>query len=161
LSGTRQSPTLDNEVVYQVQDTRYRNTLGKEVFAECRTLGKDGARQRAVSDRLKLTAVNICRGPVVGTRQRAGGATGRPCPTAGGAAGRPYPAAGGAAGRQRPAADRLRFWRLRFEEHLPTRSRESPSTSHTSGQAAADSAGWGEACNFMFFILVHIMCSKS
>jgi hypothetical protein len=22
-------------------------------------------------------------------------------------------------------------------------------------------AGWGEACNFMFFILVHIMCSKS
>jgi hypothetical protein len=29
------------------------------------------------------------------------------------------------------------------------------------GQATADSAGWGEACNFMFFILVHIMCSKS
>jgi hypothetical protein len=53
------------------------------------------------------------------------------------------------------------FWRLRFEERLPARSRESPSTSHTSGQAAADSAGWGETCNFMFFILVHIMCSKS
>jgi hypothetical protein len=51
--------------------------------------------------------------------------------------------------------------RFRFEEHLPVRSRESPSASHTSGQTVADSAGWGEACNFMFFILVHIMCSKS
>jgi hypothetical protein len=69
-SHTRQSPTLGNEVVYRVQDTRYRNTLGKDVFAECRTLGKGGARQRAVSGRLKLTAVNLCRGPVVGTRQR-------------------------------------------------------------------------------------------
>jgi FtsZ-interacting cell division protein ZipA len=43
----------------------------------------------------------------------------------------------------------------------PARTRESPSASHTSGQATADSAGWGEVCNFMFFILVHIMCSKS
>jgi hypothetical protein len=77
--------------------------------------------------------------------------------TAGGAAGRRRPAVG----RQRSSADCLRFWRLRFEEHLPVRSRESPSASHTLGQAVADSAGWGEACNFMFFILVHIMCSKS
>jgi hypothetical protein len=45
-------------------------TLGKDVFAKCRTLGKGGARQRAVSGRLKLTTVNLCRGPVVGTRQR-------------------------------------------------------------------------------------------
>jgi hypothetical protein len=88
--------------------------------------------------------------------------------TAGSAAGRPCLAAGSAAGRRRPVAgqrqssvDRLRFWRLRFEEHLPARSRESPSASHTLGQATADSAEWGEACNFMFFILVHIMCSKS
>jgi hypothetical protein len=66
-----------------------------------------------------------------------------------------------AAGRRRSSADRLRFWRLRFEKRLPARSCESPSASHTSGQATADSAGWGEACNFMFFILVHIMCSKS
>jgi hypothetical protein len=79
----------------------------------------------------------------------------------GGAGGRPCPAAGGAAGRRRSSAGRLRFRRLRFEERLPARSRESPSASHTSGQATADSAGWGEACNFMFFILVHIMCSKS
>jgi hypothetical protein len=56
-SRTRQSPTPGNEVVYQVQDTRYRNTLGKDVFAECRTLGKGSSRQRAVSDRLKLTTV--------------------------------------------------------------------------------------------------------
>jgi hypothetical protein len=58
--------------------------------------------------------------------------------------------------RRRSSADCLRF-----EEHLPARSHESPSASHTSGHSAADSAGWGEACNFMFFILVHIMCSKS
>jgi hypothetical protein len=58
-SRTRQSPTLGNEVVYRVQDTRYRNTLGK-----------GDARQRAVNGRLKLTAVNLCRGPVVSTRQR-------------------------------------------------------------------------------------------
>jgi hypothetical protein len=41
------------------------------------------------------------------------------------------------------------------------RSRESSSASHISGQAVADSAGRGEVCNFMFFILVHNMCSKS
>jgi hypothetical protein len=71
-SRTWQSPTLGNEVVYRVQDTRYRNTLDKDVFAECRTLGKGGARQRAVSGRLKLTAVNFCRGPLVGTRSLPG-----------------------------------------------------------------------------------------
>jgi hypothetical protein len=50
--------------------THHRNTLSKEVFAECRTLGEGGARQRAVSGRLELTTVNLCRGPSVGTRQR-------------------------------------------------------------------------------------------
>lgn len=65
LSGIRQSPTLGNEVIYRVWDTRYRKTLGKDLFAECQTLVKGGARQRTVSDRLKLTGVNICRGPVV------------------------------------------------------------------------------------------------
>jgi hypothetical protein len=79
------------------------------------------------------------------------------------AAGRPCPAADGAAGRRRPTAGRRRSLadRLRFEEHLPAMSRESPSASHTLGQAAADSVGWGVACQFMFFILVHIICSKS
>jgi hypothetical protein len=92
-----------------------------------------------------------------GRRGRVGrGTAGRPCPATGGAAGRQRPAAG----RRRSSAGRLRFWRLRFEERLPARSRESPSASHTLGQAAADSTEWGEACNFMFFILVHIMCSK-
>jgi hypothetical protein len=47
------------------------------------------------------------------------------------------------------------------KERLPARSSESPSVSHTSGQSAADLAGWGETCNFIFFILVPIMCSKS
>jgi hypothetical protein len=83
-------------------------------------------------------------------RGTTGGTVGRPCPAAGDAAGRRRPAAG----RRRSTADRLRFWRLRFEEHLPAKSRESASASHTSGQAASDSAGWGEACNFMFFIVV-------
>jgi hypothetical protein len=47
-------------------------TLGTEThfFAECWTLSKGGAWQIAVSGRLKLTVVNICRGPVVDTRQR-------------------------------------------------------------------------------------------
>jgi hypothetical protein len=52
---------------------------------------------------------------------------------------------GGAAGRRQSSAGRLRFLHLRFEERLPARSRESPSASHTSGQAVADSARWGEA----------------
>jgi hypothetical protein len=41
-SRTRQSTALGNELVYRVQDTRHRTTLGKE-----------GARQRAVSGRHK------------------------------------------------------------------------------------------------------------
>jgi hypothetical protein len=58
-SRTRQSPTLGKELVYRVWDTPHRETLGK-----------NGARQRAVSDRLQLTAVSLCRGPKAGTRQR-------------------------------------------------------------------------------------------
>jgi hypothetical protein len=78
----------------------------------------------------------------------------------GGKAGRRHPAAGGSAGRYRCGiAGRQR--RLRFVERLTTRSRESPSASHTSRQAATDSTGWGEACNFMFSVLIHIMCSNS
>jgi hypothetical protein len=52
-SRTRRSPALGNELVYRVQDTRHRKTLGKDMFTECQTLGKGGARQRAVSDRPK------------------------------------------------------------------------------------------------------------
>jgi hypothetical protein len=62
-SRTRQSPALDKELVYRVRDTRHRDTLGKNVFAEWQTLGKDDARQRAVSGHLKLTAVSLYRGP--------------------------------------------------------------------------------------------------
>jgi hypothetical protein len=57
-SHTRQSPALSKELVYRVRDTRHRETLGKYFFAEWQTLGKDGARQRAVSGRLQLTAVS-------------------------------------------------------------------------------------------------------
>jgi hypothetical protein len=52
-SRTRQSPALGKELLYRVQDTRHRNTLGKDMFAECQTLGKCGARQRAISGRPK------------------------------------------------------------------------------------------------------------
>jgi hypothetical protein len=60
-SHTRQSPALGKELVYRVRDTRHRETLGKDCFAERQTLGKDGSRQRAVS---------LCRGPKAGTRQK-------------------------------------------------------------------------------------------
>jgi hypothetical protein len=43
-SHTRQSPALGNELVYRVQDTRHRKTLGKDRFAECETLGKGESR---------------------------------------------------------------------------------------------------------------------
>jgi hypothetical protein len=56
--------------VYRVQDTRHRNTLGKDMFVEWQSLDKGGARQKAVSDRLKLAAVSLCRGSRTGTRQR-------------------------------------------------------------------------------------------
>jgi hypothetical protein len=69
-SRTRQSPTLGNDLVYRVQDTRYIITLGKDNFTECRTLGKDDARQRVVSGRPKMTTVNLCRGSKADTRQR-------------------------------------------------------------------------------------------
>jgi hypothetical protein len=65
----RQSPTLGNETVYRVQDTRHSEALGKEPFAERQTLDKDGSRQRAVSGRLQPTVVSLCRGPKADTRQ--------------------------------------------------------------------------------------------
>jgi hypothetical protein len=68
-SRTRQSPALGKEHIYRVRDTRHREALGKYYFDERQTLGKHGARQRAVSDRLQLTAVSLCRGPKAGTRQ--------------------------------------------------------------------------------------------
>jgi hypothetical protein len=54
----RQSPALGKEVAYRVQDTQHNEALGK-----------DGSRQRAVSGRLQLTAVSLCRGPKADTRQ--------------------------------------------------------------------------------------------
>jgi hypothetical protein len=53
-SRTRQSSALGNEPLYRVQDTRHRTPLGKDMFVECQTLGKGGARQRAVSGRSKV-----------------------------------------------------------------------------------------------------------
>jgi hypothetical protein len=58
---TRQSPTLGKDLVYRVQGTRHSQALGKDCFAERQALGKYGSQQRAVSGRLQLTAVNLCR----------------------------------------------------------------------------------------------------
>jgi hypothetical protein len=66
LSGTRQSPTLGKDLIYRVRDTRHSPALGKDCFAESQTLGKEGSRQRAVSGRLQLTAVSLCRVPHIG-----------------------------------------------------------------------------------------------
>jgi hypothetical protein len=64
-SHTRQSLTLDNELIYRVQDTRHRTTLGKDMHSAKKALGKGSS--VAV---LKLTAVSLCREPKPGTRQR-------------------------------------------------------------------------------------------
>jgi hypothetical protein len=66
---TRQSPALGKELIYRVQDTRHSQALGEVCFAESQTLGKHGSRQMAVSGRLQLTAVSLCRGPKAGTRK--------------------------------------------------------------------------------------------
>ena len=58
---TRQSPVLGKELIYRAQDTRHIQALGKDCFAEGQALGKYGSRQRAVSGRLQLTAVSLCR----------------------------------------------------------------------------------------------------
>jgi hypothetical protein len=58
---TRQSPALDKKLIYRVHDTRHSQALSKDCFAERPTLGKDDSRQRAVSGRLQLTAVSLCR----------------------------------------------------------------------------------------------------
>jgi hypothetical protein len=70
LSGTRQSPALGNDRVYREQDSRHRNTLSKEIFAECQTLGErqpsaKGRQQSSIADGRYLY-----RAPSVGTRQR-------------------------------------------------------------------------------------------
>jgi hypothetical protein len=62
-SRTRQSPALSKELVYRLRDTRHRETLGKDCFAERQT------QQRAVSGCLQLTAVSLYRGPKADTRQ--------------------------------------------------------------------------------------------
>jgi hypothetical protein len=52
---TRQSPALDKDRVCREQDSRHRNTLGKDIFAECQTLGEgarsaNGRQQPAIAD---------------------------------------------------------------------------------------------------------------
>jgi hypothetical protein len=57
----RQSPAIGKSMVYRAPGTRHRQALGKDCRAEGQALGKHDARQRAVSGRLPLTAVSLCR----------------------------------------------------------------------------------------------------
>jgi hypothetical protein len=71
LSGTRQSPALGNDRVYREQDSRHKNTLDKEIFVECQTLGE---RQRSAKSRQppsKADGRYLCREPSTGTRKEA------------------------------------------------------------------------------------------
>jgi hypothetical protein len=69
-SHTRQSPALDKELVYRVQDTRHSEALGKDCFAERQTLGKDGSRQRAINGRSKADDSHLLPRVEVGTREK-------------------------------------------------------------------------------------------
>jgi hypothetical protein len=69
-SRTRQSPALGNELVYRVQDTRHRKTLGKDSFAEWQTLIKGGSQQRVISGQSKADGRQPLPRAEVDTRQR-------------------------------------------------------------------------------------------
>jgi hypothetical protein len=45
---TRRTNTLDNDLLYRVWDTRHLQTLDKDLFAECQTLGE---KRRSAKDR--------------------------------------------------------------------------------------------------------------
>jgi hypothetical protein len=61
--------------VLEALPSAFYRALGKVLrsvtrqFTECRALGKDGSRQRAVSGRLHLTVVSLCRESKADTRQ--------------------------------------------------------------------------------------------
>jgi hypothetical protein len=63
LSGTRQSPALGNDVVCREQDSRHRNTLGKDFFAECHTHGEGRLLAKAVNPRLILGRASFAECP--------------------------------------------------------------------------------------------------
>jgi hypothetical protein len=67
---TRQSSALGNDRVYREQDSRHRNTLDKEIFAECQTL--DEWRRSAKGHQRPSIADGhyLCRATSFDTRQR-------------------------------------------------------------------------------------------
>jgi hypothetical protein len=67
---TRQSPALGNVSVYREQDTQHRNTLGKEIFVECRTLGERQLSAKGRQQPSKADGRYLCRASNFGTRQR-------------------------------------------------------------------------------------------
>jgi hypothetical protein len=70
LSGTRQSPALGNDNICQEQDSRDRNTLGKDFFVECATLDEGRFSAKGRQPPSKADGRYLCREPSSGTRQR-------------------------------------------------------------------------------------------
>jgi hypothetical protein len=64
---TRHSPTLSNDHICREQDSRHMQTLDKDRYAECQTLGE---RRRSAKDRQQLSIADdryLCRAPLPGT----------------------------------------------------------------------------------------------
>jgi hypothetical protein len=59
-----------NELVYRVQDTRHRKLSAKTCLPSVKQSTKVALAKGPSAAVLKLTAVSLCRGPRVGTRQR-------------------------------------------------------------------------------------------
>jgi hypothetical protein len=67
---TRQSPALGNDGVCREQDSRHRNTLSKDSFAECQTLGKAWLSAKDCQPPSKPDGRYLRRQQSFGTRQR-------------------------------------------------------------------------------------------
>jgi hypothetical protein len=62
---TRQSPALGNDSVCREQDSRHRNTLGKDFFAECQTLGEGRLSVKGRQSPSKATVVTFAESRVL------------------------------------------------------------------------------------------------
>jgi hypothetical protein len=67
---TRQSPALGNDRVYREQDSRLKNTLGKEIFAECQILDEWQRSAKGRQQSSKADGRYLCQALSFGTRQR-------------------------------------------------------------------------------------------
>ena len=66
---TRQSSNLGGDHVYRAHDTWHRETLGKECFAECQTLGEPRRSVKGHQHPSIADSRYVCRVPSLDTRQ--------------------------------------------------------------------------------------------